>query len=256
MRSPVVSVIIPAYRCSETIGAAIDSALAQDVPMEILVIDDCPEAPIGAVMKRYAEDPSVIYLKNPENLGAAETRNRGIREAKAPLIAFLDADDLWLPGKLRKQLELLEKTGCVLSCTARELMTPQGQATGKIIPVREQITYRELLKHNCINCSSVVIRAEAAREFPMCHEDSHEDYIMWLRVLQKYGSACGINEPLLQYRLSSTGKSGNKLKSAKMTFLVYRYMGFGIGKSLLCFCSYAFHGVRKYLFTKKETKDT
>lgn len=69
---------------------------------------------------------------------------------------------------------------------------------------------------------------------------------MWLEILQKYGTACGINRPFLQYRLSNTGKSGSKLKSARMTFRVYRYMGFRLDRSLLYFCSYAFHGVKKY----------
>ena len=91
---PLVSVIIPAYRCAETVKSAIDSALAQDVPLEVLVIDDCPEAPIDDVMSAYSENPVVTYLKNPGNLGAAETRNRGIRMAKAPYVAFLDADDV------------------------------------------------------------------------------------------------------------------------------------------------------------------
>ena len=58
----------------------------------------------------------------------------------------------------------------------------------------------------------------------MEHEDSHEDYIMWLKILDRYGEACGINEPLLKYRMSSKGKSGSKLKSARMTMKVYRYM--------------------------------
>lgn len=80
----------------------------------------------------------------------------------------------------------------------------------------------------------------------MEHEDSHEDYIAWLRLLKKYGQACGINEPLLKYRLSGKGKSGGKLKSARMTFRVYRYMGFGMGKSLICFISYALNGIWKY----------
>ena len=185
-------------------------------------------------------------------MGAAETRNRGIRTARAPYVAFLDSDDLWRPGKLRKQLDALERTGYVLSCTARELMTVQGVFTGKIIPVKEDISYKDLLRHNCINCSSVLIRTEIIRQFPMSNAESHEDYITWLKVLRTHGNACGINEPLLQYRLSNTGKSGSKFQSAKMTFMVYRRMGFGIGKSILCFCSYAFHGVSKYLFTKKE----
>ena len=121
------------------------------------------------------------------------------------------------------------------------------QLTGKVIGVKEQITYRDLLRHNSINCSSVLLRTEVAREFPMEHEDSHEDYITWLRIMKKYGIAIGINEPLLKYRLTNSGKSGSKLKSAVMTFRVYRYMGFSWPKSAVCFISYALHGVWKYL---------
>jgi teichuronic acid biosynthesis glycosyltransferase TuaG len=144
------------------------------------------------------------------------------------------------------QLDMLEKTGMVLCATGRELMTPEGKLTGRMIPVPEKITYRQLLKHNCINCSSVVLRREVALEFPMHNEESHEDYIMWLEILRKYDCACAVNEPLLKYRLTNTGKSGSKLHSAKMTFGVYRCMGFGMGKSLLLFAGYAFHGVKKY----------
>ncbi len=248
---PLVSVVMPAYRCGDTICEAIDSALAQDVPLELLVIDDCPDAPIEAALEKYRSDPRLIYLRNEKNLGAAKSRNRAVELANAPYVAFLDADDRWLPGKLQQQLAILEATGDVLCCTARELMTPDGTLTGKILPVRTHITYRDLLKFNCINCSSVVIKTEVAREFPMIHEDSHEDYIMWLRVLEKYGSAQGIDEPLLQYRLSTTGKSGNKLRSAQMTIRVYRYMGFGPVKSLACFCSYALCSTLRYLFPKK-----
>lgn len=248
---PLVSVVMPAYRSADTLCAAIDSALAQDVPLEILVIDDCPEAPVESVLEKYRSDPRLIYLKNEKNMGAAKSRNRAVAAANAPYVAFLDSDDQWLPGKLKKQLSVLEDTGDVLCCTARELMTPEGKLTGKVLPVREYITYRDLLKFNCINCSSVLIKTEVAQEFPMMHEDSHEDYIMWLRVLKKYGSARGINEPLLQYRLSTTGKSGNKLRSAQMTVRVYRYMGFGPVQSLFCFCSYAICSTLRYLFPKK-----
>lgn len=254
-QQPVVSVVIPAYRCASTLCLAVNSALAQDVPLEVLVIDDCPDDPVTQVMEQYQNDPRVIYLRNDKNLGAAETRNRGIQLATAPYVAFLDADDLWSPGKLKKQLDTLERTGHVLCCTARELMNPQGVLTGKIIPVREHITYKDLLKHNSINCSSVLIRTDVIRQFPMSNAESHEDYITWLKVLRAHGSASGINEPLLQYRLSNTGKSGSKLKSAGMTFMVYRRMGFGMGKSILCFCSYALHGVSKYLFTIKKAND-
>lgn len=243
---PVVSVIIPVYNGERFLSQAVDSALAQQVPLEILVINDCSTDNTERVMERYRENPAVRYLVNEKNLGAGGSRNRGVKLAKGTYVAFLDADDWWAEGKLKKQLERLEETGMVLCCTGRELMDENGVSMGRVIPVPEVITYRRLLSHNCINCSSTVLRREAALEFPMEHEDSHEDYIAWLRLLKKYGCACGVNEPLLKYRLSGKGKSGSKLKSAGMTFRVYRYMGFGWGQSLLCFVSYALHGVWKY----------
>lgn len=250
MEKPLVSVVIPAYRCAQTLRCAVDSALAQDVACEVLVVDDCSGDDLESVLASFQADSRVRLLKNESNLGAAQSRNRGVAAAKGRYIAFLDADDCWRPGKLAKQLRLLEQTGTVLCATAREMMTPEGTLTGHVIPVPERITYGDLLKQNCINCSSVLIRREAALEFPMKHDDSHEDYIMWLEVLRKYGAACAVNEPLLCYRMSSTGKSGSKWKSAKMTWKVYRYMGFGPVKSALCFCSYALNGVKKHYLSK------
>ncbi len=250
MEHPLVSVIIPAYNCSGTICKAVDSALLQNVPMEILVLDDGSKDGLDGVMQKYQDTPCVRYLKNEQNMGAAATRNRGALLAQGEYIAYLDADDYWAAGKLEKQLRLIRRSGTVLCATARELLTPDGKPTGHIIPVKEEISYRELLKHNSINCSSVLIRTDVAREFPMQHEDSHEDYIMWLQILKKYHRVCAINEPLLKYRLSSTGKSGSKWKSAQMTFRVYRYMGFSPFRSAVCFCSYALHGVWKYFINK------
>ena len=254
MDETLISVIIPAHNCAHYICQAIDSALIQEVPMEILVIDDGSQDNLDQVMKNYEKEPRIRYLKNEKNLGVARTRNKGVALAKGNYIAFLDADDYWVENKLKKQLALMQEQGTVICSTARELMLPNGELTGHIIPVKERISYRRQMLHNQINCSSVLIKTEVAREFPMHHDDSHEDYLMWLEVLKKYRVACAVNEPLLKYRISTTGKSGVKIQSAKMTFKVYRYMGFGIIKSCVCFCSYMFHGLIKWkevLFNKK-----
>lgn len=245
-----VSVIIPAYNCANYISNAIDSALSQNILLEVIVINDCSTDHLDDVMKTYVKKQNVKYVKNQQNLGAAATRNKGVDMAEGEYVAFLDGDDYWADTKLEKQLKVIQETKTVLCSTARELLTPEGVCTGRVIPVKSQITYKDLLKHNSINCSSVLIKTNVAKEFPMCHEDSHEDYIMWLNILKKYGKASAVNEPLLKYRLSDQGKSGSKLQSAKMTFKVYRYMGFGMFKSMLCFCSYALHGVWKYYFGK------
>lgn len=243
-----ISIIIPVYTGVRLLSRALDSALCQDVPLEVIVVNDASPEDVDAVMTPYLARPEVVYLKNEQNLGAAESRNRGIRHARGEYVAFLDADDCWAAGKLRKQLTVMEETGTVLCATARELVRPDGTA-GRVIPVPETISYRSLLKHNCITCSSVVLRREAALAFPMRHaKDSHEDYILWLEVLKKYGTARGINEPLVRYTVSDQGKSGSKWHSAAMTWRVYRHMGFGPVKSALCFCSYALHGVWKHYF--------
>ena len=147
---------------------------------------------------------------------------------------------------MKEQLQMLETTGYVLCSTGRELMHADGTGTGRCIPVKTKLRYRDLLSHNSINCSSVLLRREVALEFPMEHDDSHEDYITWLKILRKYGCAAGINKPYLKYRLSEGGKSRNKLKSAAMTYRVYRYMGYGKIESGIFFFSYAVHGAWKY----------
>ena len=112
-----------------------------------------------------------------------------------------------------------------------------------------------LLRGNVIGCSSVLAKRSVLLEFPMEKDECHEDYLDWLRILKKYGTACGVDEPLLKYRLSSTGKSGNKLHSAGMTYRVYRELGMGTFRSLYCFACYAVNGVRKYYGKgKKERK--
>ena len=246
MNRPLVSVIMPVYNGEKYIKRAVESVYEQGISLELLVIDDGSTDGTEEVLSAYEGREDFRYIKNKENMGAARSRNRGVQEAVGEYVAFLDADDWWDRGKLKEQLGILEKTGLVMCSTGRELMKADGSDTGRYIPVREKIRYRDLLKHNCINCSSVLIRREAALEFPMEHDDSHEDYITWLKVLKKYGSAAGINKPLLKYRLSEGGKSRNKLKSASMTYRVYRYVGYDPVRSSLFFISYAVNGVWKY----------
>lgn len=242
----LISVVIPAYNCVNTIEEAIASALKQNVCLEILVIDDGSTDQIDDIMKKYADDARVIYLKNEKNMGPSATRNRGITEAKGKYVAFLDSDDYWAQGKLEKQYKRLKETGMVLCATARTLMTHDGKSMERVIPVKEIITYEDMLQQNWINNSSVLVKKEILLEFPMEADDVHEDYLLWLKVLKKYKQVCAINEPLLNYRMSKNSKSGSKLKSACMTYHTYRKLGMNKLQALRCFASYAVAGLKKY----------
>ncbi|WMJ89810.1 glycosyltransferase family 2 protein [Anaerocolumna sp. MB42-C2] len=246
MDKPIVSVIIPAYNCSQYIEKAIDSVLSQEIPLEVIVIDDCSTDNLIHVINKYMELEYFTFLINENNIGVAATRNRGVEIAKGHYIAYLDADDWWKQGKLIKQIKVLETKKYALCYTGRDLVKEDGTYVGKIIHFKEVVNYEELLHHNCISCSSVVLPIAIAKEFPMCNDEFHEDYINWLKILKKYGQAYGIQEALIVYRLSKNGKSRNRLKSAKMTYGVYRVMQISFIKSFLLLCSHLVHGLKKY----------
>lgn len=243
MNKKIVSVIIPAYNCAGTIRQAVDSALNQDVPTEVIVIDDASQDELAALLAPYLSAGMIRILQNKENQGVAKSRNRGVQEARGEYVAFLDGDDWWEAETLGRRLKALEKSGASLCCTAREIHRSDGASTGKYRRVKSRITYRQMLYHNSIACSSVVMRTETARKYPMEREDSHEDYIAWLKILRGEGPACGVNQPWLHYRLSPEGKSSNKWRAAGMRYQAYRHVGIGPVRSAFYFVCYAVNGI-------------
>lgn len=247
MTDKKVSVVIPSYNSGRTIRQAVESALEQSVQVEVIIVDDGSQDDTESVLNAYRDDSRVRIIRNECNMGVAASRNRGVKEAASPYVAFLDSDDVWLPGKLEKQLELMNRTQSVLCSTARELISETGERTGRVIQVPESVTYRQLLRGNVINCSSVLVDRQAILKYPMGNDNIHEDYICWLQMLREYGTAVAVNEPLILYRQTRNSKSGSKLSSARKTFAVYRKMGYGLVRSCIYFVCYAVNGVIKYL---------
>lgn len=247
MNDILVSVIMPTYNCKDYIAEAIRSVLIQKVPLELIIIDDHSNDGTEELVHSFCQDERVIHVRNECNLGVAASRNKGVELARGKYIAFLDADDYWTEDKLEKQTVLMEEKQAVLSSTGRELMDKDGNLLGKTIGIKEEISYKELLKSNILNTSGVMVLTDVAKRYPMEQEQLHEDYIMWLSILKDYDTAYGINEPLLKYRVMRGTKSGNKLKSAQMTFGVYRYMGLSFFQSCYYFCFYAVRGAMKYI---------
>ncbi len=109
---PLISVIVPVYNGERYIAEAIESVAMQSYePLEIIVVDDGSTDNTGDVVRglevRLRE--SVIRYERQENSGAASARNRGVEMAGGELLAFLDADDVWLSDKLAKQVEMLNE---------------------------------------------------------------------------------------------------------------------------------------------------
>lgn len=106
----MVSVVIPSYSRNLTLERAIESVLAQTYQnIEIIVVDDNPSdsewrASTEKIMKKYANEPKIVYIQNEKNLGGSGARNEGIKMAKGEYIAFLDDDDEYFPERIEKQL--------------------------------------------------------------------------------------------------------------------------------------------------------
>ena len=106
-----VSVIIPAFNAADTIVRAIDSVRSQNTPsLEIIVIDDgSVDDTVNVVRSCIRAGENIQLIKMPKNSGVSAARNAGIKVARGKFLAFLDADDIWLPEKLRKQIEVMEQ---------------------------------------------------------------------------------------------------------------------------------------------------
>ena len=245
-----VSIVMPAYNCAATLAASVESVLEQRCEnWELLILDDGSGDETWQLMQKLAErDSRIRVFQNERNLGVGRTRNRGVSLAEGDWIAFLDSDDLWTPDKLEKQLALSEahpETG--LFYTGSGFIRADGTPLDYVLHVPETLNRRQLLKQNRISCSSVLARKALLEQYPMpAGAGLHEDFAVWLRILEHNGPARGVDEPLLIYRLSVSSKSGNKLKAARMNWNTYRRSGLGFFSSLYYMGCYAVNGIRKY----------
>lgn len=246
---PVVSVVMPVYNAQRFLELAIRSVLEQSfADWELLLVDDASVDDSLSIAARYAElDPRIRLLRNKENIGVAETRNRGIRAARGTWIALLDSDDLWKPEKLEKQLELARDSGAELIYCSYALIDENGVSCCADFLVPEETNVDSLLQRSVISCSTALIRRDLLLEHPFCGEYTHEDLVLWLDLLQAGCRACGCREVLAAYRLSENSRSGNKLKAAAGRWLVFRrHMHLSLLRSSVLFLRYALAATQKY----------
>lgn len=244
----LISVIMPAYNAARTISEAVESVIAQTYRnWELIIIDDCSTDSTVSIASRYAEkEPRIRIIYNTENQGASRARHNGVMAANGKWLAFLDSDDLWIADKLEKQMNLHLTTGSRLIFTASAFIDAEGRGIDYVLHVPAGITYRELLKQNIISNSSVLIDRQLFLKHESVGSDMHEDFACWLNVIRAGETACGIDEPLLTYRVSADSKSGNKLRAAAMNWRTYRAVGLSFPETIYYMCCYAVNGFRKY----------
>jgi glycosyltransferase involved in cell wall biosynthesis len=214
MTSPLVSVVIPTFNAARYVARAVDSALAQTYsPVEVIVVDDGSTDNTAQVLDQYKSNIRYIFQPNCGSVGAV--RNRGIREARGEIFAFLDADDLWFREKLEQQIPVLlanPKVGLVHS-NFKYLDEETGR-TYTISRPRHKLVgrcYTRLFFGCSIFASSVVVRRTCLDNVGMFNEEippGVEDYELWLRLARQYKFAY-VPRCLALYRKHSANMSRN-----------------------------------------------
>ncbi len=245
--TPAISVIIPMWNAAAVIAEAVASARAQTrSDLEILVVDDrSTDESCAIVAKLAAADPRVRMLHNTGAKGPGPARNVGLSAARGRYIAFLDADDLWHPQKLSRQIAFMAAGGHPLSCTA---YLRRNVATGAetVIGVPAHIRRKDLLLTNWIACSSAVYDTDFFGFQQMPELRRRQDFAFWLGLLSE-SDAAGLDEVLMIYRQQAVSVSANKTAAAADTWAMYRgYFGMSLPVAAWVFGNYALRGVLRH----------
>jgi glycosyltransferase involved in cell wall biosynthesis len=234
--TPRISIILPTYNYGNFLGGALRSVLAQTYPdLELLVIDDGSTDDTAHVVAPFLADGRVRYLRQP-NRGPGAARNRGIDQAHGEFIAFVDADDRWLPTKLEKQIALFEAQPDLGLIYTRRLVI---DAEGWQLAWREPPMYRghvlpQLFRDNFICFSSTLVRRAALVEVGGFSSDAghSEDYHLLLRLTARY-AVDYVNEPLVLYRTGHANLSSQTEKRFRAVCTIMRQFLDGDGRNRL-----------------------
>lgn len=213
-----LSVCLPAFNAERTIGEAILSVLSQEnVSFEVLVCDDGSHDRTVAVVEDLArQDLRIRLLRNEHNSGIACTRNRLLGEARGKYIAWLDADDLALPGRLTAQLDFLERhPEVVIVGGGIEFFSDQdGQVIERRSYAREdEVLRRQLFRFSPVSQGAAMVRREALLEAGGFDEGlaQAEDLDLSFR-LGRLGKFANLPQLVLRCRVHSGSVSHGRLR--------------------------------------------
>jgi len=246
----LISIVTPCYNDEKYIGEAIESVLAQSYQnWELFVVDDSSTDNSAEIIRSYCEkDSRIRYFKTDFPTGSPVIpRNMAIEKAAGRLIAFLDSDDVWFPTKLEEQIKLFsdEKTAIVFS--NHEKINEDGKRKKRVIIAPKIVTYKRLLKENCIRNSAGMYDTEKVGKVHL-QNINYEDFVLWLEILKKGYIAQNTNTVEILYRIRKNSISDNKIRAAKWTWNIYRNVEkLGFFKSMYYFLNYCVRAGLKYL---------
>jgi len=227
-----VSVIVPAYQASKTIGRALASIAAQTVPpTEVIVIDDGSDDGSVRAAENMRQALKGIDLKilRQEHRGAGAARNRGVNEARSTYVAFLDADDEWLPEKLSRSLEEIIRTDSVLVSHNYILRDTAGRET-VVMKCDKNFQapgdpFVNLYRKGYVGTSAVVTKRDAVLMAGGFDESlpTAQDFALWLAMLKRPGTPFHVfSDALIRYHVTAGSISSHTERRLECCLIIAR----------------------------------
>lgn len=224
--SVLFSVVMPSFNSERHISEAIQSVRDQScTDFELLVIDGGSRDRTREIVEEIAaRDPRVRFLENPDDQGPAHARSVGVRNAQGRYVAFLDADDFWLPEKLDAQGRFMSSAPARFSFTRYRGISEDGRRTGCVVPMRKSYSFRQALRHRGIGTLTVTVERELLTPdvISVWRRRGGEEYLWWLLVLRKGVTAYLVDRDLARYRDTAGSLSKNQFITLRSVWDMYR----------------------------------
>lgn len=246
---------MPAYNSEKHIAEAIASIQYQTMTdWELCVTDDCSTDGTAEIVRIMAEDdPRIKYARQPENAGAAAARNASLDRARGRFVAYLDADDVWYPEKLERQVAFMKEGGFAFSCASYEVIDERGERMGRTVTMPAVSDWWHYLTNNYLQ--TVGIMADLGivdRGLLHMPGAEREDAATWVQVLEAGYPCHGMPDVLCAYRRTDGSLSSDHANAARGTWQFYRkYAHLGIPRAAYCFARYAALAVWKRTYPER-----
>ena len=216
-----VSIIIPFYNDFDFFVRALRSVYNQTYQnFEIIIVNDGSKPSLTKKVQLLVEKKDRCKMINhPYNEGVSAARNTGIQNSSGDYIAFLDADDEWLPHKLELQISLIKKYNYECLHGSYSSYNENGKFVG--LSIAKNLSYKQLLNSCDVGLSTAIISKKICKDIEFKKISTKEDYVFWLMVSKKIKIIYGNEAIVTRYRVRKNSLSSSLLTKFKNAYIVY-----------------------------------
>lgn len=241
--SELVSIITPTFNAEKYIRSTLQSVLNQSYQnWEMILVDDASTDRTVSIIEEFAQKDNRIKLfKLSENSGNGFARNVALEKAAGKYIAYLDADDLWFPLKLEKQIQFLKANNLPFTFSFYDCIDEEGNSLNRRVEAPLNLRYNQLFFCNYVGNLTAIYDVDYFGKITLEASQKRQDWRLWLTILKQIKTTKPVSEPLAFYRIRKDSISSSKFKLIKHNFGVYReFHGYNFVLSVLLMIRFLF----------------